>query len=59
MSTWMMFGCLIYKDTIWRTGRRVADMVRRRVSPDDEPEPAAGADPVSAPDDLAPALPQP
>ena len=60
MSTWIMFGCLIYKDTIWRTGRRVAEMARRRVSPDDEAEPAAAASAVvTAPGDLAPALPQP
>ena len=53
----MMFGCLIYKDTIWRTGRRVASMVHKRVSPDDETEPDDTADALGAPGDLAPALP--
>jgi O-antigen ligase len=37
MSTWIMFGCLIYKDTLWRTSRRVADTLRRRIYPDDSP----------------------
>ena len=40
MSTWIMFGCLIYKDTLWRTSRRVAETLRRRVSPDPSPGPS-------------------
>lgn len=41
MSTWIMFGCLIYKDTLWRTSRRVADTLRRRIiSPDLTPSPS-------------------
>ena len=40
MSTWIMFGCLIYKDTLWRTSRRVAETLRRRVSPDPSPSPS-------------------
>ena len=41
MSTWIMFGCLIYKDTLWRTSRRVAETVRRRIiSPDLTPSPS-------------------
>ncbi|HEX6540364.1 MAG TPA: O-antigen ligase family protein, partial [Ktedonobacterales bacterium] len=30
MSTWIMFGCLIYKDQLWRTARRMAHVIHRR-----------------------------
>lgn len=29
MSTWIMFSCLIYKDQIWRIGRRLAQRLHR------------------------------
>lgn len=30
LSTWMMFGCLIYKDQLWRTAQRASKVVWHR-----------------------------
>jgi O-antigen ligase len=30
LSTWMMFGCLIYKDQLWRTAQRASNVLWRR-----------------------------
>lgn len=48
MSTWIMFGCLIYKDQLWRTGRRMAQLARWQGASVQEFDQEIGQQPVEA-----------
>jgi O-antigen ligase len=49
LSTWIMFGCLIYKDQLWRIAQRMADTLWQRGSSSREVIPAASAQSASQP----------
>lgn len=46
LSTWIMFGCLIYKDQLWRAGSRLTRLTRRQEHEDPEVVSVARGEPA-------------